>query len=257
MRTFGDEEKQIIRKINTGKGFARNLINIFESIKNLPHVRVRVDKTAMSADMMFECQGPQPTNSEIAYAIKEHQEIIEKIIVYLVLLKYLEKEELATFFEPTQKSQQVIVFGAGAANMPSFSMAINDATLINLLADYLNKEIVPAPALRHLEKNDFRSDEELRFTRQQRATWSAIAVTLLIGVMGIFNGYQSYSFQKVQAEQSTDGINEMMSTINNGFDSLNTSGLYPHSELEKIANELSRLNLILDIAPQSGSNLEE
>lgn len=257
MRIFGDEEKKIIRKINTGDGFARNLINIFESIKNLPHVRVKVDKASMSAELLFECQSFQPTSGEIQYAIKEHQDIIEKLIVHLVLLRHLEKEELATFFEPAQNNQNVIEFGAGAVNMPSFSMAINDATLIKLLAEYVNKEIVPAPSLRHLEKNDFRSDEELRFIRQQRTTWSAIAVTFLIGVMGIYNGYQVYSFQKVQAEQSSEDINEMVAAINNGFDSLNVSGVYPHSELERIANELSQLNLVIESWSQSGSASEE
>jgi hypothetical protein len=246
MRVFGEEEQQIIRKINTGDGFARNLVNIFESIKNLPGVRVKVNKTAMSAELLFECQSPEPNEAEIQYAISEHQKIIENLILHLVLLKYLEKQDLATFFEPTQNHQQVIEFGAGAVNMPSFSMAINDEMLVKLLVQYLNKEIVPSPTLRHLEKNNFRSDEELRFVRQQRATWTAIVITFLIGAMGIYSGHQSYSFQRAQAEQSNQSTGEILSTIERGFDSLTKLEVYPHSELERIANELSEMNSTIE-----------
>jgi hypothetical protein len=257
MRVFGDEEKKIIRKINAGDGLAKNLINIFESIKHLPHVRVKVDKASMTAELLFECQASQSTSDEIEYAIGEHKNIIEKLIVHLVLLRHLEKEELAFFFEPAQNSQNVIEFGAGAVNMHSYTMAIDDATLIKLLAGYVNKEIVPAPALRHLEKNDFRSDEERRFIRQQVNTWSAIAVTLFIGLLGIYNGYQAYSFQKVQAEQSSEKFNEMMDAINIAFDSINASELYPHSELKRIANEISQLNLAIESASKSSPESEE
>lgn len=253
MRVFGEEEKRIIRKINTGDGFARNLVNIFESIKNLPGVRVKVDKQAMSAELLFACQNMQPSEKELQYAIPEHQKITENLITHLVLLKYLEKEDLATFFEPAQNKERVTEFGAGAVNVPSFSMALNDATLVKLLVQYLDKEIVPAPALRYLERNDFRSDEELRFIRQQRATWSAIAVTFLIGVIGIYSGHQSYSFQRTQSEQSTGNIHAILATLDRGFDSLDTSDAYPHSELELIANELSQLSLIIGTASDSDS----
>jgi hypothetical protein len=76
-------------------------------------------------------------------------------------------------------------------------------------------------------------------------------------VLGIYNGYQAYSFQKIQAEQSSEEFNEMMYTINNSFDSINALELCPHSELERIANELSQLNLAIESASVSDPELEE
>lgn len=254
MQVFGDEEKKIICKINNGHGFARNLINIFESIKNLPKVRLRINKTNMTAELLFECKNFQPTNEEIRYAIGEHENIVEKLIVHLVLLKYLEEKGLVTFFEPAQNNQSLIEFGAGAVNLPSFSMAINNQELINLLAKYINKEIIPTPALRNLEKNKFQSSEELRFIKQQKTTWCAIAATFVIGVAGIaFNIYSDYqvkSFQKKQAAQSFLEINEIITTLNNMSNSIKATDLQLHPALEKIASEISKLSLVPENTPK-------
>jgi len=242
MRAFGENEKQIIREINTGYGSARNLVNIFESTKNLSGVRVSVNKSSMIAEYLFESQAADPTSQEIQFAISVQQDITKKLIEHLILLKYLEKEDLATFFEPALSNQQLIEFGAGAVNKPSFAMVVNDKKFVELLVRYLNKEIFPSPSLRHLESNDFLSEDEVRFRGQQRATWSAIAITFLIGAIGIYGGYQNYLFQKSQAKQSSENISDILASIDRGFESLNLSNAYPHAELDKVASELSKMN---------------
>jgi hypothetical protein len=40
--------------------------------------------------------------------------------------------------------------------------------------------------LRELVKHNFKSEEEVRFVKQQRLTWISIVVALLIGLLGIF-----------------------------------------------------------------------
>jgi hypothetical protein len=34
-------------------------------------------------------------------------------------------------------------------------------------------------------KNDFKTDEEIRFAKQQFATWISIGVAILLGILGI------------------------------------------------------------------------
>ncbi len=57
--------------------------------------------------------------------------------------------------------------GAGPINMPSFSMSIDDQTVVDLLIKYVQQEIIPSPSLRQFVKNKFRTDEQLRFHLEQ------------------------------------------------------------------------------------------
>jgi hypothetical protein len=190
MRIFDEEEKGIIDKILRGQGYARSFINLLDSQKNLQGTRISIDKANKKACFLFQTQDREPNGHECSEGIEKQKQLTELIIKYLTLLRYLEKEELAVFFDTAKSDEAIVEFGRGAVNMPSFSMSIDDETVVDLLIKYVHKEIMPSPSLRVLEKNKYIPDEERRFIWQQRAAWAAIGLSLLLGLYGVFSNFQ-------------------------------------------------------------------
>ena len=166
MKVFDTEEQAIIKKITQGSGYSRSLINILDSRDNLQGTRIQIDKTNKKAEFLFQIQNKKPTIQESTWGIEKQKHLVELLIKHLTLFRYLEKEELAIFFESAKSTEQIITFGMGAVNMPSFSMSIDDQNVIDLLIKYIHKEIMPSPSLRKLENNNFISDEEIKFKKQ-------------------------------------------------------------------------------------------
>jgi len=190
MRIFDEEEKVIIDKILHGQGSARSFINLFDSKKNLQGTRISIDKANRKACFRFQTQDQEPNDNEISWGIEKQTQLTELIIKYLVLLRYLEKEEHAVFFDPAKSDNTIVEFGQGAVNMRSFSMSIDDEAVVDLLIRYVQKEIMPSPSLRVLKKNKYVPDEERRFILQQRAAWAGIGLSLLLGLYGVFSNLQ-------------------------------------------------------------------
>lgn len=247
MRTFDDIEKFIINQILDLQGFSRNLINIFDGTNKLSGVRIAVDKTLNKAEFLFQSSAQNPTQTEIDQATKEQAKITEQLIQHLVLLKYLEKEELAIFFDSTTPTNQKFEFGAGAVNAPAFSMAINDFALVGLLINYAHKEIYPTPLLKSLRNNKFRFPDEIRFQRQQIAAWSAIAVSLLIGIFGIYSGWQS---SKTQAQQIKE-YEKISSELAGQLDLLAKSSDSQSASLYRISESLEGMKDQVDLMPKN------
>lgn len=53
------------------------------------------------------------------------------------------------------------------------------------LSHYLHSSYCVSEELKELVKNDFKTDEEIRFAKQQFATWISIGVAILLGILGI------------------------------------------------------------------------
>jgi len=194
MRVFDEDEKRIIGAINHGIGYSRNLVNLVDSRKNLQGVRVSIDEKDKSGHLLFQIAQQEPTADELYTATKRFEPIIELMIKCVTLLEYLEKEKLAVFFDPASKGNQPIVFGMGATNLPFLSMPIYDDNVVKLLFKYAHKEIMPSPSLRQLEKDGFLFKEEIRFKKQHLATWTAISVSIGLGLFGIYANYQNSKF---------------------------------------------------------------
>ena len=79
MRVFDQEEKAIINKILHGIGYARNLINILDSMSNLQSTRVQINRSDRTAEYLFEIQSNEPTNDECNRGIKRQRELTELI----------------------------------------------------------------------------------------------------------------------------------------------------------------------------------
>ncbi len=198
MRVFDSEEKIIINKIIDGVGYARNLINIIDSMNNLQGVRIRLNRQKNTGEFLFETQNEEPTETEISASTEREKTLVELLITHVSLLRYLEKEELAFFFDPAGASDNEITFGMGAVNRPSLPMTINDKSIVELLLKYVHKEIRPSPLLRQLRNNNYLSDEEIKFKKQYYATWFTIIVSVVLGLYGIYNNHQNSKNQGKQ-----------------------------------------------------------
>jgi hypothetical protein len=223
MRVFDEEEKQIIEKIIHGKGHARNLINIIDSHKNLQDTRIEIDKKNIKATFLFQIQAQEPTEEECNSAISKQMQLTELIIKYLVLFKFLEKEDLVVFFDPAKNDNEIISFGKGVVNLPTLSMSVDDQSIVELLIKYVHKEIMPSPALRVLANNKYVPDEERRFIRQLVAAWAAIIVSLFIGLYGVYNNIQSGKTQELQTKTQIQENRKIANSIIKKMDVIEAS----------------------------------
>lgn len=243
MKVFDTEEKAIINKITQGIGYSRTLINIFDSLHNLQGTRIRIDKENKKAEFLFQTQGAEPTDEELKAGIERQKQLVELLIKHVTLFRYLEKEELAIFFEPAKTTEKIIEFGAGAVNVQPFSMSIDDQIVVDLLIKYVNKEIMPSPSLRKLENNNFVSDDEIRFKRQQCVAWTAIIISILLGLYGIINNYRGSIGQQEQFKAQIDENHKIAKMLSDKIDHIEKSKIDYTAAIEKISEELSKINL--------------
>ena len=249
MIIFGEEEKQIINKIVLGEGYSRNLINILDSLSNLQGVRISVDPSANTAEYLFQISSPNPSQEECQEGINKENELTQKLITHLLILESLDEEGLAFFFTPANMSTGKIEFGAGAVNMDSFSMPIYDNKIVALLIKYLRLEIIPKPALIHLHSNNYKSEEEKRFSVQMYVAWSALVVSIVIGLFGIYGNYESGESSEKKFKKITEMIYTSVGKLESAVrtldrDSVNYSASIQEIDksIDSIAKELSSLS---------------
>lgn len=243
MSIFGEDEKSIIDKIVLGSGFSRNFINIFDSFQRLRSVRIFVDSVAKSAEYRFEIANPEPTEQEIDAGIEKEKNLTQNLITHLLVLESLEKKDLAFFYTPASQPADKIEFGAGAVNMPYFSMPIYDKKIIELLIKYSHLEIVPKSELVHLQHNKYQSDDEKRFGIQMIATWSALTTSIVIGLVGIFNNYQSGKELNKQYAEIIDTVDTNVAKIESSIKGLVIPNNVDYSKsIESIGSSINMIS---------------
>ncbi len=240
MRIFDIQEKTIINKIISGEGYARNLINIVDNF--LSGVRIILSRKEKTAKFLFETANSEPTEKEISSNILREKRLIELLITHLTLLRYLEKEELAFLFEPAEVSNDIVTFGQGAVNAPSYSRAISDKTIVDLLLRYVDKEIRPSPLLRQLVKNNYLSDEEKKFQKQYFATWFTIITSAVLGLYGIYNNHQNSIAQEKQFKKQLNENEKLSRIISDSIKGTKVKAINYKSNIKKITNALSQIS---------------
>jgi len=215
---FDKIEKDFIVAINHGEIYTRTLSSLL--YKYLINTRIYIDRGNNQAIYYFQIKEQNnPTPEELAWIIDKEKELNEIIIRLLTLLIYLEKENLVTFFDVEENKTPRMPFGQGVINEQVIEMHINDKAIINLLIKYDRKEIIPSPALKNLEKNKFRSWDEVKFKRKSFATNLAIFLSFIIGVGGIlttyFNGRSNKEYLQIISEQKDQQINKLISKVGN------------------------------------------
>ena len=252
MKTFDETEELIIKRLVYGNGYARNIINIFDSKNTLQGTRIQLDKANNTVNFLFEIQGNEATDEETSIGINRHKVLTELLIRHLILLKFLEREALATFFDPVDSSDKIIEFGMGAINMPYFLMSISDVNIVKLLVEYIHKEIIPSPSLRKLVINNFKFDDEIRSDLQLKNSKMAWRVTLAVGflsmVLGIYNAYtaRAISQRQGQSQQAllktlTEGNTQSANAVVTAITSTNAPITEYTTALNHVAEQLSKI----------------
>lgn len=184
MRKFSEEEQEIIRRLVESDGYSRNIVNLIGS-RGLEGVRFSMDRETLSAELLFEAIGENPSDEEVRQMGNRQDSIAKMILSYVALFRYLEKYDLVITYKPASSSGNAIEFGQGAVNLPAHHWKLNDKSLAGLVAEYYDKEIIPTHPLQHLVENDFISDDEKRFKSQMRATWTAIWTSIILGILSL------------------------------------------------------------------------
>lgn len=261
MKTFDETEERIIKRLVSGEGYARNFINIFDSLHDLQSTRIRLDKTNNTAEFLFEIQGSDPTDEESMTGIEKQKYLTELLIKYLILFEFLEKEMLATFFDSVSIANNIVVFGMGAENMPYFQISISDINIVKLLAKYIHKEIIPSPSLRKLVNNNFRFDDDIKFNKQLYVAWAGVGLALLIG---LYNGYNTNGNSQTQVKnqqsllealtqenrQSTNSVVTAITSTNAPITEYTTALNHVAEQLSKIATDIEMLKISINTAQE-------
>lgn len=184
MRKFSEEEQDIIRRLVESNGYSRNIVNLIGN-RDLEGVRFSMDRKTLSAKLLFEAIGDIPSEEEVKRMSDRQNSIAKMILSYVALFRYLEKYDLAITYKPVSSSGNDIEFGLGAVNLPAHHWKLNDKSLSGLVKEYYDKEIIPTHSLRQLVENNFITEDEERFKSQMRATWTAIWVSIIIGILGL------------------------------------------------------------------------
>ncbi len=253
MDVYGKEEKEIIDEIVTGEGYSRNLINILSNLSDLKEVRISVSPTANSARFDFEASTEMAPTEEVDIAVSKADQITQKLITHLLILERLDNKELAFFYDPASYPTGDIVFGEGSVNMPSITIPIYDQKIINLLKKYLRYEIVPKPALIHLRKNKYKNDERIRFDKQICATWAALAVSIILGLYGVFSNYYGGKSTDKKFDQVISSIESSIDKIEISLGTLKQPNANYSTHLQEISASMSLISR--DLATISTKNL--
>lgn len=184
MRRFSKEEREIIERLVAGQGFARNIINLLD--QSLRDVRFVVERDTLSSRLLFEGVGAEPTEDETGRMIERQEEISKTVLLCVSLIQYLVNNSLALTHQPANSDTKDITFGQGAVNVKAGACELNDKALAFLVVEYADKEIIPTYQLVALVEDKFETPEEKRFKKQMLVAWSAIAVSIAIGLAGIF-----------------------------------------------------------------------
>jgi hypothetical protein len=197
MNVYDDRDRKIIKIINNGVGHSRNIVNILN--EHLDGVFVEIDENVNEGHFYFWHKKVEPLTDQVKKNIDEKSNLlIEQFVATITLLNHLESEKLATFFVPAKKENNEIKFGCTDLGdekdtYMSFSCPIYDEQINSSLKKYYRKEIMPTPALRKLERNNFVSEGQSNFKKQFWATWAAIIIAAIINGIGVYKANKGTS----------------------------------------------------------------
>jgi hypothetical protein len=246
MKTFDEVEKEIIKEILDDNGRSRNLMDIFD--KYFIQESISFNKTNNSAEIIFNSSTSSPSQQEIDSAIERERSLTELLVKFLTLLLYLEREDLAVFFLAANSTNNPVTFGRAITNNFTFAMPVYDQSIITLLIKYAELQIMPFPSLRGLYKNNFLSDDELRFKKNQRTSWVAIVISILIGLYGVYINFTNNNDQDKKFENQLNKNSEHAKLISEKIYDLGKSNYNYNTQLATMAEGISKISSSLNEA---------
>jgi len=204
-KKFNKLEKEFIKLIVEKEGYQRNILNMLD--KFLKDSLLEFVKE----DNEIYLRGGSPET-----LIDKINEISPVIVILTGLVRYLEKEGYVSIYCPLNNAASIVTVGQGVSNKCRNRHKFSDDTVAKNLIHYVHKEIFPSFELEQLVSNNFVTDIEVRFLRQQVTTWTSIILAGIIGIGGIF--YQIYD----RAASSSANLNNV-NFIKNQIVKLNTN----------------------------------
>lgn len=186
LKTFDNVEKDLVRRLVKKKESNQPILlgNVLDTI--FPDQYIKIDKNQVKVEIMYE------NNSQTSQVVTD-QGLLATIIL---LMSYLEKNGYICLFDCTNIQSPISTIGQGAHNKCTIPYSFPDKNVSDWLLNNCNKQIVVGYDLVELVNDKFISKDELRFKKQQKATWVSIIISLLLGLSGIFmNLLQSFCCQ--------------------------------------------------------------
>lgn len=184
MKKFNTLERNYIHLINSTNEIGRSIIDIFDN--DLTATRLTINKTDKTAVFKFELESNEPNDKESNWIITKIHELQYKIVILTNLIHYLENNGLLTSYIPHSSVENEITFGQGAEDSVAVRHSFSDSKIIDLIIQYIDKRLLPSVELKELEKHKFKSSEERKFFKEQLVAWIAIAISIILGLVGIF-----------------------------------------------------------------------
>lgn len=212
MRQFSAIEKQIVETILVDHQQMANLVCLF-----LDNESIQISHANGSNPLtLFIDKAKYKTDKEITYRAYA---ITEKIVILINLLEYLESHALITYFIPSHgrtfvgnftKSQELYNhFQARKAEFTGWWFT--DKKTEKYLLDHTDFIIHPTEDLKTHVKNKYQTQEEKRHNQTQIATWFAIAISIILGLYGIYQNNNNDTQEiKIEEHQKTEIINAIL-----------------------------------------------
>lgn len=251
MREFNVREKEIIKLINeieigSTDTFSRVLQEKYFKIqKNSALVVNHINQDVL----LYIATNDFNDLSKRAKAIGELWELV-------TLIAYLNSERYLSILPITTNSQIDFMY-EGFVNLSSTPQNITftdtDGTISNIKPDRIEKSnstisfmsvsikplyepikrnllgiIYPTEGIKSLVKNEFKSDEDIKFKKQYGLAWAGLIIAIIIGFFGIF--YSIYSTQKSDTNAHEQSL------------ILNERIINEKEKAEKVIEQLENLN---------------
>lgn len=168
MREFSKFEKELLTRINNGKGnMLPNLIDPY------------LNDVSISINSNDKCTILFQEHTALDWDVTDRVVEIESIIIQSVNLIKLFEDKGYLFTAKRGKVTYPFKYGRAAENWTKISYEYQDEKISKLLADYSIKEIFVTPELDVFIKNNFKTREEIRFNKQFKLALCAIGVAFL------------------------------------------------------------------------------
>ena len=197
MRKLSEGEKSFINELirvseNSHDVFLANIID-----RELNNVDVYLDYISNIVDYRFDQNLYNNDPNQFIYYVRE---FTWKMRQYIQLLIDLEKNGMLFLFQesPNVANSRFGRLISGNQFIPS---RINDLETTKLIIDYAKKTIIINESLKHFAKNDFRTDEEIRYEEEKETsikslktakntlyiTICALILTMITSLLQIFS----------------------------------------------------------------------
>ncbi len=186
MYYFNEIEKHILEQIITLKGNEAMFSNFIIGKVNRSLIEV-LPKEKKATMILHHYMGSFDDNK--GKYKKVYQQNMELLCTAVKLLKYLEKENLIYDYGIFSDDKLENKFHLGFHPEPHLGgvkWEIEDNEIVNDIIFLSRRVFLPTSSLIEIVNNKYKSFEEIKFSKQMKATWVSIFVAIVFGLYGIF-----------------------------------------------------------------------